>query len=124
LKPDPNAVEIGSLRWPVVVATREQGADPNSAGILETIADAQTVRANVEPVGPMTFYGAVQVDTPVTHRITLRWLDYLSTNCVIFRTTTLPDGSKRLERFRVRRVIEIDGRKRFVRCECELETTL
>jgi len=119
--PDPNAVRIGALRWRVVVATREQAADPDSAGILETIAKTQTVRADVQPIGPMTFYAAEQVDTPLTHRIIIRWLDWLDATCVVFRTTKRLDGSERLERFRVRRVSEIDGRKRFVHLDCELE---
>ena len=119
--PDPNAVRIGALRWQVVIATREQAADPNSAGILETIAAAQTVRADVQPIGPMTFYAAEQVDTPVTHRITIRWLDWIDTTHVIFRTTKRPDQSDMIERFRVRRVMSIDGRQRFLRMECELE---
>jgi head-tail adaptor len=119
--PDPNAVRIGSLRWQVVIATREQAADPNSAGILETIAKAQTVRADVQPIGPMTYYAAEQVDTPVTHRIVMRWLDWIDTTHVIFRTTTRPDQSLMVERFRVRRVMSVDGRQRFLRLDCELE---
>jgi SPP1 family predicted phage head-tail adaptor len=119
--PDPNAVRIGALRWRVVIATREQAADPDSAGILETIAKTQTVRADVQPIGPMTFYAAEQVDTPLTHRIIIRWLDWLDTTCVVFRSTKRADGSERIERFRVRRVLEIDGRKRFVHLDCELE---
>jgi hypothetical protein len=84
--PDPNAVRIGALRWLVVIATREQAADPDSAGILETIAKTQTVRADVQPIGPMTFYAAEQVDTPLTHQIVIRWLDWLDATCVVFRT--------------------------------------
>lgn len=114
-------MRIGALRWQVVIATREQAADPNNAGILETIAQAQTVRADVQPIGPMTFYAAEQVDTPVTHRITIRWLDWIDTTHVIFRTTKRPDQSDMIERFRVRRVMSIDGRQRFLRMECELE---
>jgi Phage head-tail joining protein len=121
LGPDPGAVRIGSLRWLVVIATREQAADPDSAGILETIAKRQTVRADVQPIGPMTFYAAEQVDTPLTHKITCRWLDWLDTTCVVFRSTRRADGTERIERFRVRRMAEIDGRKRFVRLDCELE---
>jgi SPP1 family predicted phage head-tail adaptor len=120
-RPDPNAVPIASLRWRVVIATREQAADPNSAGILETIADRQTVRADIQPIGPMTFYAAEQVDTPITHRVTIRWLDWVDTTCVIFRDTKRQDRSTMRERFRVRRVMSIDGRQRFLRMDCELE---
>jgi head-tail adaptor len=119
--PDPGAVPIGSLRWPVTIATREQAADPDGAGFVEMIALAQTVRADVQPIGAMTFYAAEQVDTPVTHRIVMRWLDWVDTSHVILRTTKRPDGSDMTERFRVRRVMAIDGRQRFLRLDCELE---
>jgi len=119
--PDPNAVSIGTLRWPVVIANRQQAADVNSAGILESFSLKQTVRADVQPIGPMTFYAASQVDTPITHKIFIRWLDWIDTTCVIFRATRRRDHTTRLERFRIRRVMEVDGRKRFLRCDCELE---
>jgi len=119
--PDPGAVRIGSLRWQVTIAMREQVADPDGAGFVETITLAQTVRADVQPIGAMTFYAAEQVDTPVTHRIVMRWLDWVDASHVILRTTKRPDGSDMTERFRVRRVMPVDGRQRFLRLDCELE---
>jgi len=121
LGPDPNAVRIGSLRWSVVIATREQVADPDSPGLLENLAKTQTVRADVQPIGPVTFYAAEQVNTPVTHRIVMRWLDWVDTTHVIIRVTRRPDQSDMVEWFRVRRVMSIDGRQRFLRLDCELE---
>ena len=119
--PDPNAVRIGSLRWPVAIATRVQSADPDSAGILELLAKTQRLRADVQPIGTMAFYAAEQVDTPVTHRIVIRWLDWVDNSCVVLRETKRPDRSTMIERFRVRRVMSIDGRQRFLRMDCELE---
>jgi SPP1 family predicted phage head-tail adaptor len=119
--PDPNAVRIGSLRWQVTIATREQAPDPDSPGIVETLSKLQSVRADVQPIGPVTFYAAEQVDTPVTHRIIIRWLDWIDTTHVVFRVTKRPDQSNMIERFRVRRVMPIDGRQRFLRMDCELE---
>jgi SPP1 family predicted phage head-tail adaptor len=121
LGPDPNAVRIGSLRWRVVIATREQEPDPNSPGIIETLAKMQSIRADVQPIGALTFYAAEQVETPLTHRIIVRWLDWVDTTHVIFRVTKRPDQSNMIERFRVRRVLSIDGRQRFLRMDCELE---
>ena len=121
LGPDPNAVRIGSLRWSVVIAPREQVADPDSPGLLENLAKTQTVRADVQPIGPVTFYAAEQVNTPVTHRIVMRWLDWVDTTHVIIRVTRRPDQSDMVEWFRVRRVMSIDGRQRFLRLDCELE---
>ncbi len=105
----------------MIIATRQQAADPDSAGILETIAKTQTVHADIQPIGALTFYAGVQVSTPVTHRITLRWLDWVDTTCVIFRATNRLDLTQRVERFRVRRLAEVNGRKRFIQLDCELE---
>jgi len=119
--PDPNAVRIGSLRWRVTIAAREQEPDPDSPGIVERLAKLQTVRADIQPIGTMTFYAAEQVDTPLTHKIVIRWLDWVDTTHVVFRVTKRPDGSDMIERFRVQRVMPIDGRQRFLRMDCELE---
>ena len=119
--PDPNAVRIGSLRWRVVIATREQVADPDSPGFLETLAQMQTVRADIQPIGALTFYAAEQVETPVTHRIVIRWLDWIDTTYVVIRVSKRPDQSNTTEVFRVRRTMPIDGRQRFLRMDCELE---
>ena len=119
--PDPNAVRIGSLRWRVTIATREQEPDPDSPGIVERLTKYQSVRADIQPIGTMTFYAAEQVDTPLTHKIVIRWLDWVDTTHVVFRVTKRPDGSDMVERFRVRRVMPIDGRQRFLRMDCELE---
>lgn len=105
----------------MIIATRLQAADPDSTGILETIAATQTVYADIQPIGPMTFYAAEQVDTPLTHKVTIRWLNWVDTTCVLFRETNNPDGTHMWERFRVRRVMPVDGRQRFLRMEVELE---
>jgi head-tail adaptor len=118
--PDPRRVEISSLRWPVTIALRTQSA-ASTSGIQEALTEIIQVRADVQPVGAMTFYGSAQIDTPITHRITVRWLDWLDTKHIIIRDTLRLDQTTRREIFRVRRVMEIDGRKRFILCECDLE---
>lgn len=108
------------MRWTVVIARRDM--DPDSGtGITETFVEIARMRADVQPSGPMTFYGSAQIDTPVTHRITMRWLDGLDTTCVVLRDTRRPDNTVRREIFRVRRVAEYEGRKRFVLIDAELE---
>jgi head-tail adaptor len=119
--PDPTAPAVGSLRWLVTIAQRAQSPDPNSAGIAESFRDVQDVWADIQPLGPLTFYAGMQVDTPVTHRVTIRFLDWLDTTYVIVRRSTRPDGTVREEIFRIRRVMDLDGRKRFTRAEVELE---
>jgi len=120
-RPDPNAVRIGSLRWRVALATRQQAQDTGSTGLLETNTGLTWIRADVQPIGSMTYYAAQQVDVGVSHTITIRWLDWVDTTCVVLRQTIRPDRTPRLERFRVRRTRDIDGRKRFTRLDCELE---
>lgn len=113
--------EIGrDLRWRVDVVQRSQTPDGVS-GVTETNTVVATVWVGIEAVGAVTFWAGQQVDTPITHRITLRWLDYLDNTHAIVRATTTPDGSTRTEVFRVRRVREIEGRKRFALIEAELE---
>lgn len=118
------AVAIRRLRWPVYIVTREQIPEPGGPGILERLKDDQKVRADVVPVGALTFWatGAFeQTDTGVTHRIFMRWVNYLDQAQMVVRTTRLQDGEVRTEIFRVRRVKELGGRKRFVCLECEME---
>lgn len=112
--------DIGSLRWPVQLRTNIQ--TPNTTtGIIETYTNTRTVYADVRPVGAITLYLGQQLGNDVTHRIAVRWIDYADTVDFVFRDTTRPDGTTRTERFRVRRVEEIEGRKRFAALYCELE---
>ena len=89
--------------------------------MTEGLTDIIKVRADVQPVGPMTFYGSAQVDSPVTHKITIRWLDSIGTTHVVIRDTIRADRTGRREVFRIRRMMEIDGRKRFLLLEVEEE---
>jgi head-tail adaptor len=121
----PDNPTIGSLRWPVTIATREQAAAATAASaatITETLAQQQTVRADIRPIGPMTFVAGQQTDRPITHRIYIRWLDWIDMQHVILRITQRLDGTNRVETFRIRKVGEVDGRKRFLEILAELET--
>jgi head-tail adaptor len=118
------SVAIGTLRWRVILAERSQTPQPEGAGILEAYTELQTVRADVQPLRPMTFYAAQQTDTPVTHMITMRWVPAVDMTHAVLRTTRLREGANRVEVFRVRRIMEIGGRKRFVKIEAELEQNI
>jgi hypothetical protein len=112
---------IGALRWQVTLYRRDQLPGPGNA-ISENLVPLATVHADIQSTYPSTFYLGVQVDTPVTHLIRLRWFDYVETTNVIMRTTTRPsDTTNRTELYRVRRVKELAGRKRFIEIEAELE---
>jgi head-tail adaptor len=127
---------IGTLRWLVTISTRTQAPGINypfgsvfggvfgddNDGIVETLTTLATVHADIQAIGGLTFWGAQQTDTPVTHRIRMRWQDFLDQTHVITRTTVRPsDGTSRTEIFRIRRIKELAGRKRFVEIEAELE---
>ena len=122
--PEPEGIAIGRLRWTVVLATREQVVQMNGGvGIDELLQDMQAVKADVQPVGALTFWGLAgeQIDGPITHRIFLRWVDSLTNDQVVIRRTRRRDETWRTELFRVRRIREVAGRKRFVILEVELE---
>jgi len=88
----------------------------------ENLVRLARVHADIQPTYPSTFYQSTQVDTPITHMISIRWQDYPSTIDVVVRVTGRNnDGSLRGELFRVRRTKEVAGRKRFLQMECELE---
>lgn len=117
----PSQSGIGQLRWLVMLYRRDQMPGPNGA-ISESLVPIASAHADVQATYPSTFYASAQVDTPVTHLLRLRWQDYLENVVVIARSTLRPsDGTMRTELFRVRRIKEIGGRKRFVELECELE---
>lgn len=118
---NPDEVPIGKLRWPVQIATRVQVPTVGGTGITETLTIVANVRADIQAIGALTFFGAQQTDIPVTHKIRMRWQDYLDITHVILRTTTRPDGTSRTETFRIRRIAEMGGRKRFVSLDVELE---
>jgi hypothetical protein len=113
-------VEIGTLRWPVEVSKRVQTPD-SGVSLTESPANRIVVRANIVAVKPQTFLAGTQTDRPITHYIQMRWLGWLDETWVIQRRDRLPDGSDRIETYRIRRVKEIDGRKRFIEVEAELE---
>lgn len=122
--PEDERVRLGRLRWPVLIATRDQLPEATGAGIQVALQTMMQVRADVQPVGALTFWGSMQTDTGgITHRIFMRWFDAIDNECAIFRTSKRTDGTLRYERFRVRRWKELGGRKRFVCVECELETS-
>lgn len=117
----PAETGIGALRWLVTLYRRDQRPGPNSA-VTEALIAIRNVHADVQPTYPGTFYLSAQVETPITHLIRLRWLDYVELTVVVMRSTYRPtDRTYRTELYRVRRVKEIMGRKRFIELECELE---
>lgn len=116
---------IGQLRWLVSLYRRDQMPSSVNTAIEERFVLLGVMHADIQPTYPTTFYNSAQIDIPVTHMIRVRWTDYVENTHVIMRTTTRPtDGTLRTELYRVRRVKEIGGRKRFCELECELEKAI
>ena len=111
---------IGDLRWPVQIAKRLQ-APAGTSTISESLTNILQVHASIKSLGPLTFLAGEQTDRPVTHRIYIRWLDWLDLTHVIVRQTVRLDLTARLEVFRLRKIGEVDGRKRFLEILAELE---
>jgi head-tail adaptor len=116
-----DAVRIGRLRWRVTLVSRDQVAQVTGTGIDESLIGLAKIYADIQPIGALTFWGNEQTDGPFSHRIFLRWVDYLDQTFAIVRTSYRADGQGRTEIFRVRRIKELGGRKRFVLIEAELE---
>lgn len=111
---------VSELRWRVTIAQRLHSPSPDN-GVQEKYRLIAQAWADVQPLGGLTFWNSAQTDTPVTHHIVLRWVDYLDNTYAILRTTKTPGGTLRSEVFRVRRVGEMGGRKRFTVIDAELE---
>lgn len=111
---------IGQLRWKLQLYRRAQVPAADGHRIAESLTHIADVWGDVQPTGAMAFYGSVQVDAPMTHRIRIRWRHDLDSRCQITRATTAPDGSSITEVFRIRRLNDLDGRKRFLNIEAEL----
>jgi head-tail adaptor len=121
----PSISGIGALRWQVSLYRRDQAPAASNSAVSESFTLLGVLHADIQPTYPTTFYNSAQIDIPVTHLIRVRWQDYVENTNVIRRTTTRPtDGTLRTESYRVRRVKELAGRKRFVELECELEKAL
>lgn len=117
---------IGKLRWPVKLFRRDQIPDSVSAAILENVAEAQRLYANIEPLRPMTFYAGINAEPAAapTHLIETRWLDGIDVRHAFVRETKRRDGTPRIEVFRVRRAMgDVDGKKARSRFEVQLETS-
>lgn len=114
------------MRWLCTLAFRKEAPTigDSATGITETIIPIAKVHCAIVPVGTMTFFGTEQLETPVTHTVYFRWLPFSDLRMfnIIVRSIVLPDLSTHHETYRVRRVGEWQGKHRFLRADCELES--
>lgn len=115
---------IGALNWRVRLVRRTQTPQETPAvSIDETHDDELLIWAQILPLGQVTYYQGVMADPSIapTHRITVRWQEYIDQTNAIVRTRIRPSGVVIQEIFRVRRFSEVDGDNRFVTFDCQLE---
>lgn len=105
----------------MTIGKRVQTPTADAPSIAESLQDPIRMHADIRSLGPLTFVGAEATDRPITNRIYLRWVDWIDLNHVILRSTQRADGSTRTEVYRIRKIGEVDGRKRFVEILAELE---
>lgn len=103
---------------------RQQAPTPGTGGITETPISPQIIHADIQSTNDMTWWGSAQTDTPITHVIHIRWQDFPDNTMAIVRKTNRPDGTCRTETFRIRKMSELGGRKRFVRLLCQIENAI
>ena len=115
-------IPIGDLRWPVSLYTRGQVPDPDGSGTIDVDVLVASMHASIEPIRPGVYWGAVdeENDKP-THSLVIRGNYYLSNYHWFRRVRRYGDGITRSEHFRVVRVLEVDGRNRYIKAEVHMD---
>lgn len=113
-------IQIGDLRWPVVLCDRLQSPDPDSTGLIDDFSNPRLVHADIRPVGTTVYLDGVGLEFSISHRITIRNDPNLGLFSFIFRDVILPNGSVRRETFQVRRIAPVEGRHRFLLIEAQI----
>lgn len=104
---DPSA---GELRTRVVIRPW-QDESSGFASLTQVYGDPVGRWAKVIPAGAASYWGSKQVDTGITHYIVFRYLAAVSSEYVV---------EAKGERYRILRVKQPGGAKRWTWLECEL----
>jgi len=80
-------------------------ASDGQGGFTESWADEATIHAAIEPVKAWEKYQAMQTQTPVTHKVTVRYLAGLTTKKRLLYGTRVLD---------IKEVINVDERSAFM----------
>ena len=114
---------IGEMRWLVSLACRTDTPDPDSPNLVESYRKIADIHAKIAPKVEESFIGGEEIESPVTHEITFRWQPYesLAMFDTIIRYIDLPNGERRAEVFRIRKLEEFSGRHRWIVADAELE---
>jgi SPP1 family predicted phage head-tail adaptor len=102
-------MEIGKLRHRVQIQSYSEMQD-STHKTLKTWATTHTVWADINPVKGLVTFDTKQIGEGVTHKIIIRYQPYItSENWVYFNS----------RRFRIRLVLNIQERNRFLELLCE-----
>ncbi len=98
------------------IKIRLQDDIPNMAsGLIETYADLAQVWAKYQPVGTGIYFGSKQIDDSITDRFYVRRSSTV-TEKTVTANHVIDMGN---ERFRVKRVSDIDGKRRMLVVDVE-----
>ena len=95
---------MASLRHKVVIQSETQSSD-GQGGFTSSWTDGPTVYCSIEPVKAYERYQAMQMQTPVTHKIVMRYRGGVTAK------NRLKFGDRILE---IKEVINIEERGRFL----------
>ena len=102
------AMAAGQLRHSVVLEQRRTGTGPGY-GVADTFDPVVDVFAAIEGVGGAMYQAGVQIEERITHRFTIRYRPRTDFNHI----------SRGDQRFRVRRLRDPDGARRWLVIEAE-----
>lgn len=98
----------GQLRHSVVLERRRQGSGPGFA-LDTTYEGVGNAWARIEGVGGAMYQAGVQIEERITHRVTIRWRSRQDFNHIL----------RNDQRYRVRRMRDPDGDRRWLVIEVE-----
>ncbi len=84
-------------------------AGDGQGGSDETWAEVAQVWAQIEPIKGYERMQAQQLAAPVTHKVTLRWQDWITTAHRIYYESRV---------FNIKEVINVDEAKQFLKLTC------
>ena len=114
-------IKLGDFRWNITLATR-QSVPAEGGGFIDQIGNQRNdVPAAIEPIAGTRFFKAHQVFNDATHEVTIRYEDAVEMFDIIIRYSVEPDGREVQEIFHVKEMIDMDGRKQFLKIQCTLE---
>lgn len=109
-----NFPDIGELNRLVSIKKKQEMPAMNP-GIDTSYTQVGDAWAKVEPVGTGIYFGSKQIESGVTHRISLRYTDELNDRTITGEHVVI-DGYRT---YRVRRASDLNGAGRFVMLDCE-----